>query len=130
MPSGHEFGFDKPLIVQYVDYVRRACSTATSARRTRCKPVTTVIGAAGWGRRLAHARRRLVVAWVIARRRDAADRRRRRVTARLGSGLEMFTAGLPHYWLGVILLVVFAIELRIFPVIGGTSAWGTGAARR
>jgi peptide/nickel transport system permease protein len=39
--------------------------------------------------------------------------------------LQALTASLPAYWVGVVLLVVFAVELRIFPVIGGTSVMGT-----
>jgi peptide/nickel transport system permease protein len=33
-------------------------------------------------------------------------------------------AGLPQYWLGIILLVVFAFRLRWFPVEGGTGVQG------
>jgi peptide/nickel transport system permease protein len=41
-----------------------------------------------------------------------------------GSGVEIVSAGLPAYWLGVVLLVVFAIDLNLFPVLGNTSLEG------
>ena len=34
------------------------------------------------------------------------------------------TAGLPAYWLGIILLLVFGLGLRWFPIISGTSVQG------
>ena len=52
-----------------------------------------------------------------------ATARRGRIASALGSGFETVTAGLPHYWLGVILLVVFAVNLRLFPV-GGADGLG------
>ncbi|MFI5428923.1 ABC transporter permease [Aeromicrobium sp. UC242_57] len=43
----------------------------------------------------------------------------------LGSAGETITAGLPQYWVGILLLIVFAANLGWFPVIGGTSLAGT-----
>jgi peptide/nickel transport system permease protein len=42
----------------------------------------------------------------------------------VGTGVDVVAAGLPHYWLGIILLLVFALGLRWFPVIGGTEPIG------
>jgi peptide/nickel transport system permease protein len=38
--------------------------------------------------------------------------------------VDSFTASLPHYWLGIILLLVFAAGLGWFPVISGSSPAG------
>ena len=62
----------------------------------------------------------LVVAWVIALATVLPTAGRGRAVTAVGSTLESLAASLPHYWLGVILLVVFAIELGWFPVMGGT----------
>nr|WP_283806447.1 ABC transporter permease [Bradyrhizobium neotropicale] len=43
------------------------------------------------------------------------------IWSRLLGGMQVLFATLPPYWLATILLVVFAIELRIFPVAGGDS---------
>lgn len=46
------------------------------------------------------------------------------VWSTLLSGMQVFLATVPPYWLATILLVVFAIQLRILPVIGGNSPIG------
>jgi peptide/nickel transport system permease protein len=65
------------------------------------------------------------VAWVLALGVTLLTVKRGRFLSGLGSTWEALTASLPHYWVGVVLLVVFAVELRVFPIIGGTSALGT-----
>ena len=67
----------------------------------------------------------LAAAWVLALAVILLTARRRGFTGAFGSTWEALTASLPTYWVGAILLVVFAVEIRIFPVIGGTTAWGT-----
>jgi peptide/nickel transport system permease protein len=42
----------------------------------------------------------------------------------LGALVDVVAAGLPAYWLGIILLLVFGLGLRWFPVIGGTGVNG------
>jgi peptide/nickel transport system permease protein len=66
----------------------------------------------------------LLTAWIIALVLTLATAKRGRVASAIGSGFETITAGLPYYWLGVILLVVFAIKLNIFPVVGDGSLAG------
>src|SRR5205807_186823 len=67
----------------------------------------------------------LVVAWILALVMSLVTVKRHRAVSSLGSTWEALTASLPPYWIGVLLLVIFAVQLRIFPVIGGTSALGT-----
>ena len=62
----------------------------------------------------------LAVAWLISLVITVLTVRRGRVLTAIGSGFEALSASLPHYWLGVILLVVFAVQLGWFPVIGGS----------
>jgi peptide/nickel transport system permease protein len=51
--------------------------------------------------------------------------RRGRILPGLGASFEAFTASLPHYWVGMLLLVAFAVQIPIFPVIGGDGLAGT-----
>jgi peptide/nickel transport system permease protein len=60
----------------------------------------------------------LMVAWVTL----TAGRGPR--AGAIGSGVDVTAAGLPAYWLGIILLLVFALGLHWFPVIGGTGPAG------
>lgn len=123
-PINHEFGFDRPVIVQYLDYVGGLFRGDLGTSYTQYRPVTQVIGDELLPS-LVLTVSALVAAWVLALVVILLTARRRRFISALGSGWEALTACLPSYWLGAVLLVVFAVEVRIFPVIGGTSAWGT-----
>ena len=123
-PVNHEFGFDKPLAVQYLDYVGGLFRGDLGTSYTQFKPVTQVIGDE-LVPSLVLTVGGLAAAWVLAVVVILLTARRHRFVSALGSTWEALTASLPTYWVGVVLLVVFAVEIRIFPVIGGTSAWGT-----
>ena len=123
-PVRHRFGLDHPLVVQYLHYVGGLFRGNLGTSYTQYKPVTRVIGAQ-LGPSLVLTASALVAAWVLALAVILLTVKRRRAVSAIGSGWEALTASLPTYWVGVLLLVVFAVELRIFPVIGGTSALGT-----
>ena len=123
-PVNSEFGFDKPLIVQYLNYVGGLFHGDLGTSYTQYRPVTQVIGAELLPS-LELTVASLVAAWVLALAAILLTARRGRFVSALGSTWEALTASLPTYWVGVVLLVVFAVEIRIFPVIGGTSACGT-----
>lgn len=123
-PIDHEFGFSKPLIVQYLDYVGGLFRGNLGTSYTQFKPVTQVIGDE-LVPSLVLTVGGLLAAWVLAVGVILLTAKRRRFISALGSTWEALTASLPTYWIGVVLLVVFAVEIRIFPVIGGTSVMGT-----
>jgi peptide/nickel transport system permease protein len=123
-PVNHRFGFDRPLIVQYLHYLGGLFRGNLGTSYTQYKPVAQVIGAQLWPS-LVLTGAALVTAWLLALVVTVLTVKRRRVVAALGSGWEALTASLPTYWIGVLLLVVFAVNLRVFPVIGGTSVPGT-----
>lgn len=123
-PVKAKFGFDDPLIVQYLHYVGGLFKGDLGTSYTQYRPVTAVIGSELLPS-LVLTVSALVVAWVLAVGITLSTVKRGRFVTGLGSSWEAFTASLPHYWVGVVLLVVFAVKIPIFPVIGGTSAWGT-----
>jgi peptide/nickel transport system permease protein len=123
-PINREFGFSKPIIVQYLDYVGGLFRGNLGTSYTQYKPVTQVIGAE-LAPSLILTVAALVVAWMLTLALTLLTVRRGRVVTALGSTWEALTASLPAYWLGVVLLVVFAVEIRVFPVVGGTSPLGT-----
>ena len=122
-PINHEYGFDKAVIVQYFDYIGGLAHGNFGTSYEQHQPVLTII-ARQVGPTFALTLTALVFAWVIALALTLFTTRRNRLLSGLGSGLEIVTAGLPYYWLGVLLLVVFAIDLQIFPVVGGTGVTG------
>jgi peptide/nickel transport system permease protein len=123
-PVNHEFGFDKPLIVQYLGYIGGLFHGNLGTSYTQYRPVTQVIGDELLPS-LVLTVCGLAAAWVLAIAVILLTAKRRRFISALGSTWEALTASLPTYWIGVVLLVVFAVEIRIFPVIGGTSPLGT-----
>ncbi|GAA2551015.1 ABC transporter permease [Mycolicibacterium diernhoferi] len=66
----------------------------------------------------------LVLSWVIAVAVTLLTAHRSRWLSSIGSGLEIFLAALPQYWLGIVLLVVFAFQLRLLPVVGDSGPEG------
>jgi peptide/nickel transport system permease protein len=123
-PLNERFGFDRPVIVQYLRYLGGLFRGDLGTSYTQKRPVVEVIG----GQLLPSLTltiAALAVAWVLALGVTLLTVKRGRFLSGLGSTWEALTASLPHYWVGIVLLVVFAVELRIFPIIGGTSASGT-----
>jgi peptide/nickel transport system permease protein len=123
-PVNAKFGFDHSLIVQYLHYVGGFFKGDLGTSYTQYRPVTSVIGAQIVPS-LVLTIGALVTAWIIALVVTVVTVKRGRVVTGAGSSFEAFTASLPHYWVGVILLVVFAVKIPIFPVIGGDGVWGT-----
>ncbi|WP_418061577.1 ABC transporter permease [Pimelobacter simplex] len=123
-PINEKFGFDQALVVQYVDYLRALLQGDLGLSYQSERPVATIIGEqiaptfvlAIAALLLAWA---LTVAWTLL-----TAGRGPRVRA-LGSAVETVLAGLPQYWVGILLLIVFAAQLGWFPVISGASAAGT-----
>jgi peptide/nickel transport system permease protein len=122
-PINAEFGFDDPVSVQYLHYLGGLARGDLGTSYQMHQPVTELI-AEQLPPTLALTVSALVVAWLLAVVWTVATARRGPLLSGLGSLAETVAAGLPHYWLGVILLVVFAVTLQWFPVGGGDGPWG------
>ncbi len=114
------YGFDKPVFQRYFEYIGRLAHGDLGTSYQYKEPVTTVIGDE-IGPTLALMFTSTALAWVIAVGGTLFTAGRGRIRSSLGSGVETLFAGMPQYWLGLVLLVVFAFELGWFPVTGGTS---------
>jgi peptide/nickel transport system permease protein len=123
-PVNKKFGFDHPLLVQYWHYVEGLFHGNLGTSYTQYRPVTRVIGSQ-LAPSLVLTIGALVLAWALALVVTLVTVKRGRVVSGLGATWEAFSASLPPYWVGVVLLVVFAAKLRIFPVLGGTTPLGT-----
>lgn len=122
-PINREFGFDRPLREQYASYLGGVLhgdlGIALQSRRSVTQMIGEQIGATTELALLA-----IALAWLFAVAWVVATAGRRRWLARLGSAWESLLAGMPYYWLGLILLLVFAVRLDWAPVVSGAGLSG------
>lgn len=123
-PINERFGFDDPLLVQYGRYVADLARGDLGTSYQQHEPVAGLI-AEQVGPTVQLALGALAVAWLLTLVTVLTTAGRGRLVTAVGSGLEALAASVPHYWLGVILLVVFSVQLGWFPVMGGTGLAAT-----
>jgi peptide/nickel transport system permease protein len=115
-----QYGFNDPILQRYGDFIGNLATGDLGTSYQYKQPVTTVIKEQ-IGPTLVLISVSTALAWLIAVSSTLLTAGHGRLRSSLGSGFEAFFAGLPQYWLGLVLLVVFAFELGWFPVTGGTS---------
>ncbi|MBU8832673.1 ABC transporter permease [Mycolicibacterium goodii] len=118
-----QYGFDEAAIVQYLHFLGGLAHGDLGTSYILKQPVADIIGD-HLGPTLTLTLVSLVTAWVIAVTVTLLTAHRSRWVTSVGSALEIFLAALPQYWLGIVLLVIFAIQLRLLPVIGGDDIEG------
>ncbi|WP_414155571.1 ABC transporter permease [Pseudomonas sp. BNK-43-a] len=115
-----EYGLDKPLPVQYALYLGRLVQGDLGQSYSQHQPVTRVLAEqAGATLELTFAA--LVLAWLLVLLLTVVTAGRGRLIGGLASLAETLSAALPHFWLGVVVLAVFAFGLRWFPPAGSDS---------
>jgi peptide/nickel transport system permease protein len=124
VPINAQYGFDQPIVVQYVHYVSGLLHGDLGTSFELQRPVANIIGEQ-IAPTFTLAIAALLLAWVVAIPWTLLTAGRSRRLGALGSAAETIMAGLPQYWIGILLLIVFAIGLRWFPVIGGTGLMNT-----
>ncbi|QEM48491.1 ABC transporter permease [Mycolicibacterium grossiae] len=112
-----QYGLDRPVLEQYADYLTGLLHGDLGTSYSRKQPVADII-AQQVGPTLTLTAVALVAAWIVAVAVTLLTAHRHRAVAALGSGLETFLAALPQYWLGIVLLVIFAFHLHVLPVVG------------
>ncbi|HWJ75197.1 MAG TPA: ABC transporter permease [Kaistia sp.] len=119
-PINARYGFDQPIAAQYGRYVFGLLHGDLGTSYELQRPVLNIIREQ-IAPTFTLAIAALALAWVFAIPWTLLTAGRSQRLGSFGSAAETVMAGLPQYWIGILLLVVFAIELRWFPVIGGTA---------
>ena len=114
----HALGFDRPIYAQYLIFLGRALQgdlgrslyykEPALAVILRALPRTLLLGGIAFAISLAVA---LPVGIVSAIRRDS-------LWDYLGVGLALIGQATPPYWLGIMLILVFSVNLRLLPTSG------------
>lgn len=118
-----EFGLDKPLGMQYLIWLKRLLSGDFGLSFAQHQPVIQVIQQQ-IGSTLQLTVAALLFAWLLASLSVLLTAQRHPMISRLGSAIETFSAALPQFWLGLVLLTVFAFGLGWFPPDGDDSLMG------
>lgn len=115
-----EYGLDRPLGVQYFFYLQRLAHGDLGISYSQHQPVTQVLAEQG-GATLQLTVAALVLAWLLVLLLTVLTAGRGRWLGGLASLCETVAASIPQFWLGVVLLAVFAFGLRWFPPAGSDS---------
>jgi peptide/nickel transport system permease protein len=117
----HEFGVDRPLLVQFVDWVGGVLQgdlgdsiffgSSVSEEIGRALPKTLYVG---------------IVAWIVAHLIGVPAGivcavRRGKWQDTVITALANLGITVPIFWLGIILIYIFGIKLRVLPIQGYTS---------
>ncbi|AFK61524.1 ABC transporter permease [Advenella kashmirensis WT001] len=120
------YGFDQPFLIQFWNWLWRALQGDLGMSIATSRPVATeVIAAVGNSLRLA------VIAVLIGFSLGVvfgmiSGYARNSIWDRLASLSSIFGVSIPHYWLGMVLVIVFSVYLNWFPATGSAAGDGTG----
>jgi peptide/nickel transport system permease protein len=118
-----QYGLHRPVIVQYLDYLRGLVVGDFGDSYQQFRPVTSIIGEQ-LGATVTLSLTAILFSWILMVVWVTLTAGRGPRLAAVGATVDVVSAGLPAYWLGIILLLVFGLGLRWFPVIGGTGVNG------
>lgn len=122
-PIRDQFGLDRSAFEQYVDYMTGLVRGDLGTSYQQFRPVRDII-AEQLGSTLILTVTAIALAWVLMLAWVMLTAGRAPRVRALGEVSDTVAAGLPQYWLGIILLLVFAVNLGWFPVIGGDGVDG------
>jgi ABC-type dipeptide/oligopeptide/nickel transport system permease component len=113
-----QMGLDQPVWVQYLDFMGSLVRLNLGTSAHTNAPVVEEIGS-----RIPYTVELALVALVIAVTAGilagiVAAIRRNTVLDLVISGMSVFGVSMPVYWLGLMMIIVFAIELHVFPAAG------------
>ncbi|ACS87137.1 ABC transporter permease [Musicola paradisiaca] len=113
------YGFDKPLPVQFLLWLWRALQGDLGLSVATGRPVISeVMTAVSYSLRLALLATSIgfllgsLFGFVAGYFRNSA-------IDRIASVLSVFGVSVPHYWLGMLLVIVFCVKLAVLPATGG-----------
>ena len=120
----HQLGLDRPIVAQYGHWIGGVLTGNLGYSYTQQQPVMSLIRAnlvptieltfAGLGLTV-------VFGFILG---VAAALKRNSVFDTLIMGTALAFLSLPSFWLGLVLLVVFAVHFHVFAVVGGTGVSG------
>lgn len=118
-----EYGLDQPLLIQYLQQLGRLATgdlgtsyslrTDIGALLADQLPVTLLLAVLA-----------LALAWALALALATYSTRGGRIASTVGSFLEITAAALPHFWIAIVLILLFSTNLGWFPPISTRGVTG------
>lgn len=118
-----QYGLDQPLYVQYFGQLWRLATGDLGTSYSLKTPVSEVLGEL-IPPTLVLAMLALLVAWAMALVVAVLSTRSGALGSALGSGLEIVSAAVPHFWLASVLILVFSTMLGWLPPVSTNTAAG------
>ncbi|HEV7759587.1 MAG TPA: ABC transporter permease, partial [Acidimicrobiales bacterium] len=122
-PITERFGLARSAPRQYVDYVGGLLRGDLGTSYQQFRPVRAIL-ADQLGATLQLTLAAIALAWVVMVVWVTLTAGRSSRVQAVGEVSDTVVAGLPPYWLGIVLLLVFALNLGWFPVLGGSGLDG------
>lgn len=122
-PIIEAYGLHDPVLVQYLHYLAGLVRGDLGTSYQQFRPVWDLIGEQ-LGSTFVLTLVAIALAWIIMIVWVTLTAGRSKRVSSFGSIVDTVAAALPPYWLGILLLLVFALNLRWFPVMGGTGING------
>jgi ABC-type dipeptide/oligopeptide/nickel transport system permease component len=114
-----QMGLDKPILVQYGKFLKDLCQGDLGKSLITNKPVSQEIARAlPYTLDLAIGGMIIVILFVIPTGIITALKRNRPPDY-IGRILSLIGISMPEFYLGILLMYIFAIKLQLFPVLGG-----------
>jgi len=127
-----DYGFDKPLPLQYVIWLGRAVTGDFGISVATGRDVTSELGPAILNTMLLAVAATLVGFSFGCLLGGIAGYFQGRSLDKLATGIAVAGISVPHYWLGLVLVIIFSVELNALPAMGmgpgGSRAWAWDAA--
>lgn len=122
----HELGLDRPLVVQYVDYMGNLVSGDLGQSLTKSSPVSTLLLPKLANTLILTAGSLLLCLLVGIPLGVLAGRWQYSLIDRASMFVSLAGASVPVYWAGLVLVYIFSIKLGLLPTSGKEDLRGDG----
>jgi peptide/nickel transport system permease protein len=119
----HEYGFDQPVIVQYLHWLGRLLTGDLGRSYQLNTPVTQALAGQVWPTAQLAGAAILIAVVVSVTVAVLTTGRGRRVRA-VASGAELAAVSIPAFWIGLIALTYLSFKWHVFPGAGATGLSG------
>lgn len=122
-----DYGMDRPLPAQFVFWLQRTLSGDLGTSIATGRPVASELSAAVVNTLILAACASLIGFPLGILLGGVAGYYNGRVVDKIATATAVAGVSVPHYWLGMLLVIIFAVEMDLLPAMGmgpgGSAAW-------